>query len=60
MIEAYNEGLKEFNKGDTFFAGKNLMKLSFCIHNLFGLLDQLSWLLMFFTLIYILMMQFMN
>jgi outer membrane protein assembly factor BamD len=22
MIEAYNEGLKEFNKGDVFFAAK--------------------------------------
>ena len=26
MIDAYNEGLKEFNRGDIFFAAKNLMR----------------------------------
>ena len=40
MIEAYNEGLKEFNRGDVFLRQRNLMRLSFYIHNLFGLPDQ--------------------
>ena len=26
MIDAYKEGLKEFNRGDIFFAAKNLMR----------------------------------
>ena len=27
MIEAYNEGLKEFNRGDIFFAAKKISPL---------------------------------
>ena len=41
MIEAYNEGLKEFNRGDIFLLLKNLMRLNFYILNLHGLRDQL-------------------
>ena len=41
MIEAYNEGLKEFNRGDVFLLLKNLMRLNFYILNLHGLQDQL-------------------
>ena len=40
MIDAYNEGLKEFNEGDVFLLQKNSMRLNFCIHNLYGHLDQ--------------------
>ena len=41
MIEAYNEGLKEFNKGDVFLQLRNLMRLSFYILNQYGHQDQL-------------------
>ena len=33
MIEAYNSGLEELNKGDAIYAAKDLMKLNFFIHN---------------------------
>ena len=38
--KAYNEGLKEFNRGDVFFA-VNLTKLNFYILNQYGHQDQL-------------------
>ena len=37
MIEVYNQGMEEFKKGDVIYAGKNLVKQSFCTLNLFGL-----------------------
>ena len=43
MIEAYTDAYKEFERGDVIFAGKNLMKLSFYIHNQYGPLDQFLW-----------------
>ena len=41
MIEAYNEGLEEFNKGDIFLLSKNLMRLNFYILNQYGHQDQI-------------------
>ena len=43
MIEAFKEGYYELDKGDVIFAAKNLMKLNFYIHNLFGLLKLYLW-----------------
>ena len=36
MIKAYNEGMSALEKGDAFYAAKNLVKQSYYIHNLHG------------------------
>ena len=40
MIETYNEAMKEFNRGDVIYAGKNLMKLKLFSLNQFGRQEQ--------------------
>ena len=41
MIELYNQGMLEFNRGDVIFASKNLMKPTYYIHKQFGLQELL-------------------
>ena len=60
MIEAYNEGLKEFNKGDVFLQQKNLMRLNFYILNQFGHPGPLLWQHMFIIHNFTLTMQYKN
>ena len=46
MIETYQQAMEEFEKGDVIYAGKNLVKQNFYIHNPYGLQDQFLCLLM--------------
>ena len=39
MVEVYQEAMKEFERGDVIYAGKNLVKQSYFILNRFGPLE---------------------
>ena len=60
MIEAYNEGLKEFNKGDIFFAAKKFNEVELLYPQSIWAPRSTLWQHMHIILNYILMMQFMN